>query len=395
MEKQKIEKLITVYKDGLIDDTVPFWLNNAIDTECGGFFNYLDRKGEIYCTDKPVWVLGRFTWLLSTLYCEVQQNTQWLEIAKHGIEFIEKHCFDTDGRMFFEVNREGNPLRKRRYVFSETFGSIAFARYSQAANDPARLEKAKEIFKTLLHYYDNPQLLPPKYYPQNFQAKSHAMPMIIIATAQQMRKVWQDDLVEDTITKCLNEIFDDFMKPEFKALLETVESDGGFIDSPVGRCVNPGHAIETSWFILEEYRYRKDRKILEKALQILDWSLDMGWDEEFGGIRYFVDIKGKPCVQYEHDMKLWWPHTEAIYATLLAHHLTGDKKYEDWHDKLHEYSYSHFADSEYGDWIKYLHRDGTASTTLKGNGWGGPFHLPRMQLKCWQLLEEMKGDMKS
>jgi len=393
MQKSRIDELIKIYRDGLLHDTVPFWLRNATDHEYGGFFNYLDREGKVYGTDKSVWLLCRFTWLLSILYCEVEKKKLWLDAAASTIDFIEKHCFDADGRMFFEVTREGKPLRKRRYVFSETFGTIAFARYAQAANDKSRLEKAKSIFKTILCYYNNPQLLPPKYYPQSFQAKSHAMPMIIIATAQQLRKVWQDQLIEDTITRCMQEVFEHFMKPDLKALLENVGPNGEFINSPVGRCVNPGHAIETSWFILEEYRHRKDPELLSNALQILDWSLEIGWDNEFGGIRYFADVKGHPCIQYEHDMKLWWPHNEAIYATLLAYYLTKEKRYLDWFEKVHGYTYSHFPDPEYGDWIKYLHRDGTVSTTLKANGWAGSFHLPRMQLKCWQLLEKMKASM--
>jgi N-acylglucosamine 2-epimerase len=180
------------------------------------------------------------------------------------------------------------------------------------------------------------------------------------------------------------------MKPDLKALLETVGPNGEFIDSPMGRAVVPGHAIETAWFLLEESRHRGDETLRHKALQILDWSLELGWDEKYGGLLYYVDVKGKPCVPYEHDMKLWWPHNEAIYATLLAYHLTHRPQYEQWYEKLHDYAFRHFPDPQYGDWIKYLHRDGTVSTTLKGNGWAGPFHVPRMQLKCWQLLEEMK-----
>ena len=93
---------------------------------------------------------------------------------------------------------------------------------------------------------------------------------------------------------------------------------------------------------------------------------------------------------YEHDMKLWWPHNEALYATLLAHHLTGDQKWSAWYERLHEYSFGHFPDREHGEWYGYLHRDGTVSSPIKGNMWKGPFHLPRMQLYGWKLLEEMK-----
>ena len=38
-----------------------------------------------------------------------------------------------------------------------------------------------------------------------------------------------------------------------------------------------------------------------------------------------------------------------------------------------------------------IYRDGRVSTALKGNLWKGPFHLPRMQWYCWQLIDEMLG----
>jgi len=390
MRAERIEELITLHRDGLLGDTIPFWMKHTIDRECGGFLNYLDRDGTVFSTDKPVWVLGRFTWLLAMLYNNVEKRPEWLETAAHGIDFIEKYCFDSDGRMFFEVTRDGRPLRKRRYLFTETFGVMAFSEYAMAARDEERLGRAKSLFKLLIRYYRNPELLPPKIYPETRRVKSHAMPMILLATAQQIRKTGQDPLYDEVIDDSLREVFDDFMRYDEKALLETVGASGERLEGPEGRCVNPGHAIETSWFIMEEYRHRNDKELIEKACLILDWSLAIGWDEEYGGILYFVDVEGKPPVQYEHDMKLWWPHIEALYACLLAFHLTGEKRYEQWYERLHEYAYSHFPDAEYGDWFKYLHRDGTLSSTIKGNSWGGPFHLPRMQFNCWKLLEEMK-----
>jgi N-acylglucosamine 2-epimerase len=214
--------------------------------------------------------------------------------------------------------------------------------------------------------------------------------MILLATTQVLRQAGDDTLYRQVIDESLTEVFDHFMKPEFKVLLENVGPNGEFLDEPDGREVNPGHAIETAWFIMEESRYRNnDAGLLERACQILDWSLEIGWDEQYGGILYFKDCKGYPSPKYEHDMKLWWPHNEAIYATLLAYHLTGNQRYIDWHAKLHDWSYAHFPDREHGEWYGYLHRDGSVSSTLKGNMWKGPFHLPRMQLYCWKLLEQL------
>ena len=390
MDRRRIEELVALHRDGLLNDTIPFWMRHTIDREHGGFLNCLDHDGTPFSTDKPVWVLGRFTWLMARLYNDVEKRQEWLDTSLHGIRFLEEHCFDTDGRMFYEVTRDGRPLRKRRYLFTECFGMMAFAEYGRASGDPERLERARSLYRLILRYCQNPELLPPKFYPQARSMKGHAMPMMLLAISQQMRTAGDDPLYEEIIDHCLDDVLGHFVHEDVCALLETVGPNGERLDSPVGRCINPGHAIETSWFMMTEGRHRNDSSLIERACMILDWSLDWGWDEQYGGILYFVDVEGKPCEQYEHDMKLWWPHTEALYACLLAHHLTGEAKYEQWYERIHQWAYSHFPDKKNGEWFKYLHRDGTVSSTVKGNHWAGPFHLPRMQLCCWKLLEEMK-----
>jgi N-acylglucosamine 2-epimerase len=163
------------------------------------------------------------------------------------------------------------------------------------------------------------------------------------------------------------------------------------MDTFDGRTVLPGHAIEVGWFILEEARLRnRDARLIRLGTTILDWSMEIGWDRDYGGLLYYRDAKGMPGTEYWHDMKFWWPHNEAIIATLLALELTGDAKYARWHRMLHDWAYAHFPDPIYGEWFGYLHRDGSLATRLKGNMWKGPFHLPRMQWYCWQRLAQWK-----
>lgn len=218
------------------------------------------------------------------------------------------------------------------------------------------------------------------------------MAMIQINTLQVLRDADKNTEYDGRIDNAIEEVFRYFVKPEKKALLETVGEKGEYLGHlPEGRCVNPGHAIETAWFIMEEGRHRNDTELVKRALPILDWSLEMGWDKKHGGFLYFLDVEGRQPFQLEWDMKLWWPHNEAIYATLLAYALTGEKKYETWFEKILDWSLKHFPDKEFGEWIGYLHRDGTVALDLKGNYFKGPFHLPRQQLFSHLLLKEMLG----
>ena len=386
------DKLLAVYRDGLLNDTIPFWFPRSVDRECGGFLTAFGRDGTLLQTDKSVWFQGRFTWMLATLYNTVERKEEWLALAKHGVDFLNAHCFDTDGRMFFLLTRDGRPLRKRRYIFSEIFAVIALAAYGIAAKDDRCKQQALDLFKFVLRCLDTPGMLPPKTDPEVRPMKGLVIPMVLMVTAQELRKAVNDPVCDQAIARSVAEVERDFMKPEFKCVLETVGPHGEFYDTFDGRMVNPGHSIELGWFILEEARRRGgDRRLLDIGTKIVDWSFELGWDKECGGMIYFRDARGLPCTEYWHDMKFWWPQNEAIIATLLAYQLTGAEKYARWHQLAHEWAYAHFPDPQYGEWYGYLHRDGTVSTPLKGNVWKGFFHLPRMQWYCWQRLEEMAG----
>ncbi|MDX2246770.1 MAG: AGE family epimerase/isomerase [Bacteroidia bacterium] len=383
------EIYLPVYRDGLLEDVLPFWVKNAPDMQAGGFIFNLDREGKVISTDKSVWIHGRFVWLLSTLYTAVEPREEWLSLARHGLDFLEKHAFDTDGRMFFSLTKEGNPLRKRRYVFSEFFAIAAYAAYGKAAGDAVAVQKAVDLFHFTLHQLETPGLLPPKVFPETRNTKGLSIPMITLVTAQILREVCKEPWLEARISQVIAELEKDFLNEEFQAVMEVVGPNGEFLDNLDGRLLNPGHAIEASWFVLHEAKYKgNDPRLLTLGLKMLDWSWKWGWDEEYGGIIYFRDCKNLPPTEYWHDMKFWWPQCEAIIANLLAWQLTGEEKYARQHRMIHDWTYGRFPDPEYGEWLGYLHRDGRVSTTVKGNMWKGPFHIPRMLLYCWKLLEE-------
>lgn len=379
------------YRKDLLSDVLPFWMKHALDEKNGGYFTCLDREGKLMDSTKSVWFQGRFAYILALAYNRIEKNEAWLKACKSGIDFIEQHCFDTDGRMFFEVKADGTPVRKRRYVFSETFAAIAMAQYAIATGDKSYAEKALALFRQVIHYKNTPGLLEPKFR-EGFVGKGHSFCMILIDTAARVREAIDDEVLTRQIDDSITELRRDFMKPEFKAILETVGPNGEFIDTIAGRTINPGHSIETAWFILEEAKYRGwDPDLKKMGLTILDWSWQWGWDEQYGGINYFKDCKNFPPQEYWHDMKFWWPQCEAIIATLYAYEATGEARYLEMHRQINDYAYSHFPDPVYGEWYGYLHFDGSVSQTAKGNLFKGPFHIPRMLLKSSLLCEEIRS----
>src|SRR4029453_9737371 len=170
--------------------TLPFWIPRAIDREYGGYLTALDQDGSLLQSEKSVGVQGRFAWLLATLFDTMERRAEWLDLSRHGIDFIDKPLFDVDGRMFFSVTRDGRPLRKRRYLFSEAFAVIAMAAFGRAAGDERARAKALDL----------------KLIPTTRRAKGLAMPMILIVTAQELRKSVDDPVCTQVIDACIDEI---------------------------------------------------------------------------------------------------------------------------------------------------------------------------------------------
>jgi N-acylglucosamine 2-epimerase len=381
-------RLQSEYRNGLLLDTVPFWFPRSIDNEYGGFLHCLDHDGTLVDTDKSVWVQGRMTWMLLTLYNTIEQRPEWLEWARRGLDFIDRHCFDTDGRMFFHVTREGRPIRKRRYAFSESFAAVAHAAYYRATGEGRSAQRARELFEQFTKWNFTPGLMPPKFTEERPMI-GMASRMITIVTGQEIRANTGDTSVNEWIDRAVDEIERLFFKPEMNAVMEMVSPNGDVVDHFDGRTLNPGHAMEGAWFIMREGHERNRPEWVQLGCRMLDCMWQRGWDTEYGGVLYYRDIYNRPVQEYWHDMKFWWPQNETIIATLLAWLLTGDDKYAHWHQQVHDWAHHHFADREHGEWFGYLHRDGRRSSTLKGNLWKSFFHHPRMQWYCAELLTKV------
>jgi len=389
MPVSELSSLAPIYRDALLNDVVPFWQRHSPDPEHGGFFTLLDRAGQRYGDDKPIWLQGRAIWLFATLYRTVEKKPEWLELAQRGAAFLDRHAFGPDGKMFFTVTRDGRPLQMRRYVFSEVFAVMAYGALALTTDDDAARDKAKACFQRFEDYLNTPGKIAPKIDPITRPMKGLSPLMCRLSLAELMRKVDPNSDYEGVIDSCIDEICSDFVDHDQRCVRETVTPEGDIVEGPDGRVMNPGHAIECAWFMLDVAHRRNDSNLATEAIRIIDYSLERGWDQEFGGLLYFVDIDGRPPVQLEHDMKLWWPHNEALIALLYAFHATNDERYADWFMKMHQWTFDHFPDADHGEWFGYLHRDGSLSTPLKGATWKGPFHVPRCLLLCWKALEQI------
>ena len=397
----------TKFASVLLEDVIPFWTRHGWDTSLGGMITSLDRDGSVVDTDKSIWFQGRSGWMFATLYNTVSENPQWLEIAQSCLDFLDRFGSEessiserlssdlagTYPKLYFSVTRDGKPLRKRRYYYSESFASIAYAAMYKATKIQRYRNAAVGMFEAFLIGCIEPGTIPPKTDRATRPMQGIGPWMIAMATAQELRENLQDPSIlgktcTQWIDRCIEIIETVFYKPELAVLMEVVGDEGQVLDHFDGRQLNPGHAIECAWFILHESIYRKEPRLMDLGLGILDAMWERGWDKHYGGLYYFRDVYDKPIQEYWHDMKFWWPHCEAIIATDLARRLSGQEKHHHWHEQVCQWSFDHFADPQHGEWFGYLHRDGSRSSSLKGSLWKGPFHLPRMLWYCSRIHDK-------
>lgn len=386
----KYEQYAEQYHETLLEKVIPFWQKYSIDHAGGGYFSCLDRDGTVYDTDKFIWLQARQVWTFSMLFNRLEQRQQWFDIAKHGIEFLKNHGRDAEGNWYFALDQRGNPLVQPYNIFSDCFAAMAFSEFARASGDETCGNIALQTYRNILARQENPKGKYSKIVPGTRLLRSFALPMILANLTLELH--WLLEGTDESINpeNFLNDIMNTFLDKNRGIIYEHVTPDGSHPDCFDGRLINPGHGLESMWFVMEIAHQRGDRKTIEQAVDAALSILQFGWDEKYGGIFYFLDAQGRPPQQLEWDQKLWWVHLEALLAMLMGYALTGRDICWQWFEKLHDYTWSHFPDPQYGEWFGYLNRRGEVLLSLKGGKWKGCFHLPRALFRCGQEFRKLQ-----
>ena len=375
------------YQTELLNNVIPFWLSHSEDKTHGGYFSCLDRTGEVYDTDKFVWMQGRALWMFATLYAKMPEHHDWLAMAQQGAAFLEKHGRDAQGNWYFSLTQSGRPLVQPYNIFSDCFAAMGFAALYKVDPQERYAEIARNTFANILKRRTNPKGIYSKTIPDTRPLKNFGLPMILCNLSLEMEHLLDKSTVNELIEEVIHEVMDGFYDEETGLVLENMLQNGQKSDSFEGRLFNTGHVLEAMWFIMDLAVRKEDESLINQALERAFRSLDYGWDKQYGGIFYFLDIRGHPPQQLEWDQKLWWVHLEALLCMAKAYRLTQDERALHWFEKLHDYTWSHFKDTEHPEWFGYLNRRGEVLLPLKGGKWKGCFHVPRALYYISQTLQ--------
>ncbi len=384
-------ELASQYKQALLEDVLPFWQNYSLDEQEGGYFTCLDAQGKVYDTDKFIWLQNRQVWTFSMLYNQLSPDSNWLEVARLGADFLANKGRDADGNWYFALNRSGEPLVQPYNIFSDCFAAMAFSQFALASQEDSAKVVALQAYNNVLRRQQDPKGRYNKLYPGTRSLKSLAVPMILANLTLEMAPLLDATQLDQVLDQTVQEVMTDFLDAERGLLFEAVAPDGAHVDCFEGRLINPGHGIEAMWFLMDIGQRRGDTALIERAIDVVLNILDFSWDKDYGGLFYFLDVDGYPPQQLEWDQKLWWVHLETLVALVMGYRLTGRDECWQWYQEVHDYSWSHFADPG-REWFGYLNRAGQVHLQLKGGKWKGCFHVPRALYLCWQQFEKLSAN---
>ncbi|GET26443.1 AGE family epimerase/isomerase [Prolixibacter sp. NT017] len=386
MINSELNRYAALYQTELLDNVMPFWTEHSVDKTFGGYFTCLTREGNVFDTDKFVWLQGRQVWMFAMLYNNVEKKKAWLDIALNGADFLKKYGRDKEGNWYFSLTREGTPLIQAYNIFSDCFAAMAFGELYKATGTEEFKQIAVSTYYQILERQEHPKGIYDKSVPGTRPLINFALPMILCNLSLSLEDVLGSQTTAKIVPELINNIMTNFYQEDTGLILENVSPEGKFVDSFEGRLISPGHVNESMWFLMDLAIRYNDQSLIEQAERILLRNTEFGWDKKYGGIFYFLDYKGYPPQQLEWDQKLWWVHLETLIAMAKCYKLTGNQSCKNWFEEIHQYSWKHFKDPEHNEWFGYLDRRGETLLTLKGGKWKGSFHVPRAMYEIWKTL---------
>jgi len=387
--KTRFVDLLAIYRAELLERTAPFWLEYAIDRQNGGILTCISDEGQVLSQDKYMWSQLRAIWTFSALYNRIEARPEWLEIARHIFEFAKKYGRDENGQWVFAVDKNGAIQQGATSIYADGFAIYGLTELARATGDQEVIALALETYHNVQGKLARPGSYQTEPYPLPDGVKAHGISMIFSHVFNELGHFLGDEQIIEASLHHAAEVMDVYRRPERKMLFEFAALDNSLLDTPQGRAVVPGHAIESMWFMIHIYRRLGDDARVQQAIETIKWNIELGWDAEYGGILLGLDAEGGEAWWKFADSKIWWPHTEALYALLLAHKISGEQWALDWFERVHNYAFSHYPVAGFGEWTQKLDRRGNKITETVALPVKDPFHLPRSLIYCITVLQRL------
>jgi len=384
-------KYYQLYSNALNNEVMPYWLKHSYDAT-GAINNCLAEDGSLQSRDRYIWSQGRALWTYSAMYNRIEKKQEYLDRATGLFNYLKNTGRSADGKWNYLFDGDGNMLENDISIYVDGFVLAGMTEYYIATGNEEAKEIALATFENTWDRICRPgsYRVAPYVIPEGM--KTHGVNMCYSFFYNSLgRATGRQDIVNIAHDLAM-EVLNNFYVPEKDAILEFVNVDGSFSDTPEGRSCVPGHAIECMWFLITIFEQWNEPENIEKCCRLIRRHINLAWDEEKGGLRLALDIDGKePIFWGKPTYKPWWVQVEALVATAYAWKHTRDAWFLEMHKKVNEYAFSHYPNG-YGDWYNWLDNDGnigqTAALPVKD-----PFHLPRGLIYLCDLFGKQLPEM--
>lgn len=407
--------IMQFYQNEITSNFWPFW-EKAYDHEYGGVFTCFSNDGsEMVSTDKYTWSQGRFLWLCAEMYRMAEQKLLPMDLQDLKTMADKTYTFLTDktrfsgNRILYAVRNDGTPIEGQMdiSIYADCFYVLGLNKYAEVFGNREAFEQTLLVYDSIVKRIEDGSVKTEPYpIPDGYQ--SHSLQMILLNVTQEVEetaKIFPELLFNHPkAIEISHHILDQFFLKDGRCIElhpEQRENDNTLL----ARHVNPGHLLESVWFHIHTLR-DSEKCDLEEKLEILGKSalraLELGWDDQFGGLLRFVDKEGgeprgiltgaayEKLIMETWDTKLWWPHSESLYTLLLLYKETNRKVFLEWYDKLFDYIFSTFPNSDQGigEWIQIRDRSGEPINKVVALPVKDPFHILRNFILIVKLLKQ-------
>lgn len=385
--KEALIKVRSQISNELENDILPFWIN-LVDKAHGGFYGNVTNDLKIdRMAPKGCVLNSRIMWTYSKAF-EIYGKKEYRDTALHAYSFLKRAFWDyNNSGLYSMVDFCGNPVNKRKYIYTIAFGINALSEYHRAFNDPDSLNRAIMLYNDIEKYSCDSEY---GGYIEAFSEDWRPIPDMRLGLADlnapktmnthlqlleaytNLYRAWDDSELKKKISSLINLFTEKIISPETFHLRMYFDEKW----QPLSDTVSYGHDIECSWLLCEAADAVGEREMAEKvrktAVKMADRVLEEGYDKVFGGIYDYADSTTK------NFRKDWWPQAEMITGLMNVLEITGNEKYLAPLVKTWEFIYMNIVDHRFGEWFHTVERNGrTVENLPKVEPWKCPYHNSR------------------
>jgi len=380
------QESLTLYRETLRNDVAPFWMRHGRDFEFGGISNIVDDQGKVLSHDKYLWSQGRALWTFSALYNRIEKRPEWLDFARQIYEYLARHGRDENGKWMYLLDSQGNVLERDTSIYVDGFVFNGLGEYYAASGNEAALGLALSTAANVAKRLAKPGSYQIAPYEIPAEMKTHGIAMIFSFFFYNLGEIANNAGLKELGLAFAEEILRDFYQSDRNVILEFVNSDGSFSNTPAGRTCVPGHVLEGLWFLIDIFERCGRNERIPQCCDLIKRHVELAWDAKQGGLILALDIQHQIPMYWKQDnCKPWWVQVEALVATAYAYKHTKENWCVEWHQRIQQFAFDHYPVAT-GEWRQWLDHAGnpmeSAALPVKD-----PFHLPRGLMYLIHLLE--------